>query len=50
MNEILKELRKWWKDEKTCSGRPHCTIDECDLCVDCYEELKERLRKVTKEQ
>ncbi len=37
--EIVIKIHKWWMDEKTCSGEPHCTIEECDLCVNCYLKL-----------
>ena len=42
---ILKIIDKWWRDDKTCSGRPHCCIKECDLCVNCFDELKKEVEK-----
>lgn len=36
---ILKEVKKWWNNPATCSGLPHCAINDCDLCMNCYEEL-----------
>ena len=38
--EVLVLIEKWWNDENTCSGEPHCCIKECDLCVNCYNDLK----------
>jgi len=37
--QIAKVLRDWWNDERTCSGTPHCNINECDLCFTCFREL-----------
>ena len=42
---ILELIDKWWKDDNTCSGRPHCCIKECDLCVNCFDELKKEVEK-----
>lgn len=37
--KIAKILTEWWRAEETCSGKPHCCIDECDLCINCFQEL-----------
>ena len=37
--EITKILRKWWHDENTCGGKPHCLIEHCDLCTNCLFDL-----------
>lgn len=37
--EIEKILREWWNDSKTCSGKPHCDVEKCDLCFTCFLEL-----------
>lgn len=38
-NQIITILDKWWKSNKTCSGKPHCDVEECDLCFTCFSEL-----------
>jgi hypothetical protein len=42
--QIIKILEEWWNDNKTCSGKPHCSVDDCDLCVTCFRELKEKFK------
>ena len=42
---ILKIIDKWWKNDKTCSGRPHCCVEYCDLCGNCYNELIKEVEK-----
>jgi hypothetical protein len=37
--KMIEDIEKWWNAETTCSGSPHCCIDNCDLCVNCYDEL-----------
>ena len=37
--EINKILNDWWDAETTCSE--NCQV-ECDLCTDCFFDLKER--------
>jgi hypothetical protein len=37
--EISRILKKWWNDNNTCSGKPHCDVEECDLCFTCFKEL-----------
>ncbi len=37
--QIAKILKEWYDEEKTCSGKPHCCIEECDLCFTCFDEL-----------
>ena len=39
---INKEILNWWNDENTCSGKPHCCVQECDLCVNCFDDLVKR--------
>jgi hypothetical protein len=41
-NSILKLINEWYNDDKTCSGKPHCCIEECDLCMNCFEELRNK--------
>ena len=37
---IAKKLKEWYEeDEDTCSGKPHCSVEECDLCTNCFSEL-----------
>ena len=40
--QIKKILIKWFDDFETCSGEPHCNIEECDLCFNCFIELGKR--------
>ena len=39
--EINKILTEWYWKEETCEGKPHCCIEECDLCTNCFFDLKE---------
>ena len=39
--QINKILMEWFNKENTCSGKPHCSIEECDLCTTCFFDLKE---------
>lgn len=39
--KIVKIIEDWFNDEDTCSGKPNCCIDECDLCVNCLDKLKD---------
>ena len=41
--EVKQIIQEWYNDEKTCSGKPHCLIEDCDLCVVCFDELLEKL-------
>ena len=41
--EVKQIINDWYNDEKTCSGKPHCCIEECDLCVECFNELLQKL-------
>jgi len=41
--DVLGLINEWWYDDKTCSGKPHCDVEDCDLCVTCLEELKKRI-------
>jgi hypothetical protein len=36
---IAKILHEWYEDSRTCSGKPHCDVEECDLCFTCFKEL-----------
>jgi len=47
--EVKQAIEEWYNDEKTCSGKPHCLIEECDLCVECFDELLQKLGLDTKE-
>ena len=38
---IIKVIEDWFNDDDTCSGKPNCCIDECDLCVNCLDKLKD---------
>lgn len=38
-HDISKRLFDWYNDDKTCSEKPHCDVDECDLCVTCFNGL-----------
>lgn len=40
--QISKILREWWNDEKTCSGKLHCDVKDCDLCYTCFIDLCSR--------
>jgi hypothetical protein len=40
--QIAEILTEWWLDEKTC-GEKHCTIKECDLCINCFQRLCNKL-------
>ena len=40
--EIAKILKDWYADELTCSGKPHCDVEECDLCYTCFMDLASR--------
>ena len=42
--QIEKILKEWFEDFETCSGLPHCNIEECDLCMNCFEDLLGRFR------
>lgn len=42
-------LEAWFRDEKTCSGKPHCRVEDCDLCMTCFEELKAQLSEEVKD-
>lgn len=37
--QIKEKFNQWWADVKTCSGKPHCDVEECDLCITCFDEL-----------
>jgi len=41
--EVKQIIYEWYSDEKTCSGKPHCVIEDCDLCVVCFDELLQKL-------
>lgn len=43
--DILKIIENWWFDTETCSGKPHCVVDECDLCCNCYGDLVNKIKK-----
>lgn len=44
--QIEKILDKWYFDNNTCTGEiPKCCIKECDLCVNCFNRLKEEFSK-----
>lgn len=36
--EIIKKIAEWW-DSDICSGKPHCTDEGCDLCINCLDDL-----------
>jgi len=40
--KIAKILNEWWQDENTCSGEK-CSIKDCDLCINCFMNLCDRL-------
>ncbi len=44
LQEVCEEINGWFNDEKTCSGKPHCIIEECDLCVNCLKELLKKFQ------
>ncbi len=46
IEEVLKTIMNWWEDDKTCSGKPHCLIDDCDLCYNCLNDLLEQVKKM----
>ena len=37
--QIKKILIRWFDSQETCSGKPHCCVEECDLCFNCFIEL-----------
>lgn len=37
--QIIKLIEAWWKDENTCVGKPHCLSEDCDLCINCLNDL-----------
>lgn len=39
---IAKILTEWFRDENICSGK-NCSIKECDLCINCFQDLCKRL-------
>ena len=39
IEQIAEILLKWHNGDKTCSGKPHCDVEECDLCFTCFNEL-----------
>ena len=41
--KVKQLLYDWYNDDKTCSGKPHCVIEDCDLCVVCFDELLQKL-------
>jgi len=43
-DKITNILREWWMKESTCSGKPHCSVEHCDLCTNCLFELCDMLR------
>lgn len=43
--KCLKLVDEWWNDDLTCAGKPTCCIEDCDLCVDCFNRLKSKLEK-----
>ena len=46
LEEVKETIFLWWNDEKTCSGKPSCKIDECDLCYNCFDDLIKRIEKL----
>lgn len=44
--KVLEIMENWYRNDKTCSGKPHCLINECDLCVVCFKELKQAVEKI----
>jgi len=43
LSEVKQIIQEWYNDNKTCSGKPHCVIEDCDLCVVCFDELLQKL-------
>jgi hypothetical protein len=43
-------IDEWWNDDLTCAGKPTCCIEECDLCVDCFNRLKSAIQLKLKER
>ena len=39
--EIADILTNWFRDENTCGGT-NCCIKECDLCINCFQNLCNR--------
>ena len=39
--EAKQILKDWYNDDKTCSGE-NCCIKECDLCMNCFQNLCKR--------
>jgi len=35
----IKKIEEWWREENTCSGKPNCLVDDCDLCINCLNRL-----------
>lgn len=41
----LALIDEWWNDDLTCSGEKTCNRPECDLCVKCFERLRNKILK-----
>lgn len=41
--EVKDVINNWFDADTTCSGRPHCLVEGCDLCVKCFDELIKEL-------
>lgn len=41
--EAVELIEKWFNDSNTCSGKPHCSVENCDLCINCYIKLLNKL-------
>ena len=42
IKQIKKILIEWFNAPEICSGKPHCDVEECDLCFTCFNELGKR--------
>lgn len=40
--EIKDKINEWRKT--ACSGLPNCSINSCDLCVNCFNKLVKSLK------
>lgn len=41
--QIARKLYEWYHiDKDTCSGKPHCDVEKCDICFTCFNELCEK--------
>ena len=43
-------IDKWYDDDLTCAGSPSCCVEECDLCVRCFDRLKSAIQLKLKER